>query len=169
MTYCVANTLWTVFTFSASRYYEWLLKTGRSVCFFPSVAGCQVLDPQIAAWLLDPADSASCFQDLLNKYCTRPTTHTPALAELGHKKVRTHTNVTVARRTLQPVQQEHTHTVYKRTQRHFSILCTEILDELGLRIQVKTILSWHLIKWIKKHKTSEGHVERYGSETCSTR
>lgn len=54
-----------------------------------SVAGCQVMDPQIAAWLLDPADSATCFQDLFNKYCTQPATHTSAQAELRHQKVRT--------------------------------------------------------------------------------
>uniref|UniRef100_W5KC02 DNA-directed DNA polymerase n=1 Tax=Astyanax mexicanus TaxID=7994 RepID=W5KC02_ASTMX len=52
------------------------------------VAGCQVLDPQIAAWLLDPADSACCFQDLLIKHCTRPANHTSAQPALGHSKVR---------------------------------------------------------------------------------
>ncbi|XP_035375880.1 DNA polymerase nu [Electrophorus electricus] len=41
------------------------------------VSSCQVLDPQTAAWLLDPADSASCFQDLLNKHCSHPATYTP--------------------------------------------------------------------------------------------
>ncbi|XP_066537770.1 DNA polymerase nu isoform X2 [Hoplias malabaricus] len=51
------------------------------------VASCQVLDPQIAAWLLDPADSACCFQDLLNKHCTRPATHPTAPNALGHNKV----------------------------------------------------------------------------------
>ncbi|XP_046707055.1 DNA polymerase nu isoform X4 [Silurus meridionalis] len=51
------------------------------------VTGCQVLDPQIAAWLLDPADSAPCFQNLFNKYCTRPTTNTPAQTEPRHKTV----------------------------------------------------------------------------------
>ncbi|XP_022534199.2 DNA polymerase nu isoform X2 [Astyanax mexicanus] len=51
------------------------------------VAGCQVLDPQIAAWLLDPADSACCFQDLLIKHCTRPANHTSAQPALGHSKV----------------------------------------------------------------------------------
>ncbi|XP_058250136.1 DNA polymerase nu [Hemibagrus wyckioides] len=51
------------------------------------VASCQVLDPQIAAWLLDPADSASCFQGLFKKYCTQPTTCTPAQSELRNKKV----------------------------------------------------------------------------------
>ncbi|XP_037399622.1 DNA polymerase nu [Pygocentrus nattereri] len=51
------------------------------------VAACQVLDPQIAAWLLDPADSAHCFQDLLSKHCSLPATHTPAQPALGHSKV----------------------------------------------------------------------------------
>ncbi|KAL7875743.1 hypothetical protein AOLI_G00107060 [Acnodon oligacanthus] len=51
------------------------------------VATCQVLDPQIAAWLLDPTDSAQCFQDLLNKHCTLPATHTPAQPVLGHSKL----------------------------------------------------------------------------------
>ncbi|KAL7880522.1 hypothetical protein SRHO_G00027760 [Serrasalmus rhombeus] len=46
-----------------------------------------VLDPQIAAWLLDPADSAHCFQDLLSKHCSLPATHTPAQPALGHSKV----------------------------------------------------------------------------------
>ncbi|XP_072544151.1 DNA polymerase nu [Salminus brasiliensis] len=51
------------------------------------VVGCQVLDPQIAAWLLDPADSACCFQDLLIKHCTCPAIHTSAQPALGHSKV----------------------------------------------------------------------------------
>ncbi|TSN12228.1 HAUS augmin-like complex subunit 3 [Bagarius yarrelli] len=50
-------------------------------------SSCQVLDPQIAAWLLDPADSASCFQDIFKKYCTQPTTHTPVQAEPKNRKV----------------------------------------------------------------------------------
>ncbi|KAM4611595.1 DNA polymerase nu [Polymixia lowei] len=43
------------------------------------VAGCHIQDPQVSGWLLDPADPASCFQDLLNKHRRRPPT-TPALA-----------------------------------------------------------------------------------------
>ncbi|KAL4660914.1 DNA polymerase nu isoform X2 [Arapaima gigas] len=35
------------------------------------MAHCQLLDPQIAAWLLDPADSASSFQHLVAKYSKR--------------------------------------------------------------------------------------------------
>ncbi|KAK3567699.1 hypothetical protein QTP86_021632 [Hemibagrus guttatus] len=65
-----------------------LFSTNRLVhVMFSSVASCQVLDPQIAAWLLDPADSASCFQGLFEKYCTQPTTCTPAQSELRNKKV----------------------------------------------------------------------------------
>lgn len=45
------------------------------VCVF-LVGVCEVQDPQIAAWLLDPGDSAACFQELLNKHC-RPTTYSP--------------------------------------------------------------------------------------------
>ncbi|XP_060731479.1 DNA polymerase nu [Tachysurus vachellii] len=51
------------------------------------VASCQVLDPQIAAWLLDPADSASCFQELFKKYCSHPTTHPLTQSELRNQKV----------------------------------------------------------------------------------
>uniref|UniRef100_A0A8K9Y0W0 Polymerase (DNA directed) nu n=1 Tax=Oncorhynchus mykiss TaxID=8022 RepID=A0A8K9Y0W0_ONCMY len=37
-------------------------------------------DPQVAAWLLDPADPSSCFTNLLTKHCrTPPRTPTPAL------------------------------------------------------------------------------------------
>ncbi|NP_001093496.1 DNA polymerase nu [Danio rerio] len=48
------------------------------------VLGCQVMDPQIAAWLLDPADSSSCFQTLLSKHYTHqftPTTLQPVLEQ----------------------------------------------------------------------------------------
>ncbi|XP_062849422.1 DNA polymerase nu [Trichomycterus rosablanca] len=51
------------------------------------VADCKVLDPQIAAWLLDPADCATCFQDLFNKYCTQPARHVRPQTALEHKKV----------------------------------------------------------------------------------
>ncbi|XP_045921713.1 uncharacterized protein LOC123981106 isoform X5 [Micropterus dolomieu] len=47
------------------------------------VAGCHIQDPQVSGWLLDPANSSSCYQDLLNKHSKRPPT-TPAL---GTKKV----------------------------------------------------------------------------------
>ncbi|XP_028822524.1 DNA polymerase nu-like [Denticeps clupeoides] len=49
----------------------------------------QVLDPQIAAWLLDPADSASCFQELVDKHCPQtpgslpPRHSTPSLSQVA--------------------------------------------------------------------------------------
>ncbi|XP_076016825.1 DNA polymerase nu [Genypterus blacodes] len=64
-----------------------LLRT--ALCFYRQdlnwtrVVGCRIQDPQVSGWLLDPADSSSCFQDLLLKHCRRPhRTHT-----LGTKKV----------------------------------------------------------------------------------
>ncbi|XP_072315533.1 DNA polymerase nu [Eucyclogobius newberryi] len=43
-----------------------------------TLEGCQIQDPQLSGWLLDPIDPATCFQDLLNKHCRNPRT-TPAL------------------------------------------------------------------------------------------
>ncbi|XP_036407695.1 DNA polymerase nu [Megalops cyprinoides] len=37
------------------------------------VAQCRIQDPQIAAWLLDPANPASCFQDLVTKQWGAPS------------------------------------------------------------------------------------------------
>lgn len=56
------------------------------LCSFPPpVSSCRVQDPQVAAWLLDPADPSSCFTNLLTKHCrTPPRTPTPAL---GARKV----------------------------------------------------------------------------------
>ncbi|XP_056318778.1 DNA polymerase nu [Danio aesculapii] len=51
------------------------------------VLGCQVMDPQIAAWLLDPADSSSCFQTLLSKHYTHQFTPTSLQPVLGQAKV----------------------------------------------------------------------------------
>ncbi|KAM6949550.1 LOW QUALITY PROTEIN: DNA polymerase nu [Aplochiton taeniatus] len=50
-----------------------------------TMAGCRIQDPQVSGWLLDPADSASCYHDLLAKHCRRPP-GTPAPA-LGTRKV----------------------------------------------------------------------------------
>ncbi|KAJ8390323.1 hypothetical protein AAFF_G00108920 [Aldrovandia affinis] len=49
-----------------------------------TVAQCRILDPQIAAWLLDPADNASCFQDLVTKHYGRPAE--PPAQPLGPRK-----------------------------------------------------------------------------------
>uniref|UniRef100_A0A8C7XGR1 DNA polymerase nu n=1 Tax=Oryzias sinensis TaxID=183150 RepID=A0A8C7XGR1_9TELE len=48
------------------------------------VSGSQIQDPQVSGWLLDPADQAACYQDLLYKHCKKArSTHS-----LGPKKVR---------------------------------------------------------------------------------
>ncbi|RVE60440.1 hypothetical protein OJAV_G00180800 [Oryzias javanicus] len=47
------------------------------------VSGCQIQDPQVSAWLLDPADQAACYQELLFKHCRKAcNTHS-----LGPKKI----------------------------------------------------------------------------------
>uniref|UniRef100_A0A8C2X349 Polymerase (DNA directed) nu n=1 Tax=Cyclopterus lumpus TaxID=8103 RepID=A0A8C2X349_CYCLU len=47
------------------------------------VAGCHIHDPQVSAWLLDPANPSSCYPELLNKHGKRPR----ATPTLGTKKV----------------------------------------------------------------------------------
>lgn len=59
--------------------------------WFCAVLGCQVMDPQIAAWLLDPADSSSCFQTLLSKHYTHQVMPTSLQHVLGQAKVTIHT------------------------------------------------------------------------------
>ncbi|XP_030635176.1 DNA polymerase nu [Chanos chanos] len=44
----------------------------RQDLFTSSPDPVNVLDPQIAAWLLDPADTASCFRGLVGKHCRIP-------------------------------------------------------------------------------------------------
>ncbi|XP_034146705.1 DNA polymerase nu [Esox lucius] len=49
------------------------------------VSSCRVQDPQVAAWLLDPADPSSCFTDLLTKHSRRPPR--PPTPVLGARRV----------------------------------------------------------------------------------
>uniref|UniRef100_A0A3P8ZGS3 DNA-directed DNA polymerase n=1 Tax=Esox lucius TaxID=8010 RepID=A0A3P8ZGS3_ESOLU len=51
----------------------------------PTVSSCRVQDPQVAAWLLDPADPSSCFTDLLTKHSRRPPR--PPTPVLGARRV----------------------------------------------------------------------------------
>lgn len=53
-----------------------------------SVAGCRIQDPQVSGWLLDPANPCSCYQDLLRKYCKRPSAAAAAAAHGAKKKAR---------------------------------------------------------------------------------
>ncbi|XP_061106699.1 DNA polymerase nu [Conger conger] len=58
-----------VVCYKAKDLLRTLLQHFRGALSWKQVARCRILDPQIAAWLLDPADSASCFQDLVTKHC----------------------------------------------------------------------------------------------------
>ncbi|KAI2662786.1 DNA polymerase nu [Labeo rohita] len=73
--------------FKAKDLLRTALKHFSKDLSWKQVLGCQVMDPQIAAWLLDPADSASCFQTLLSKHCTHPVTSTSLQPALGQAKV----------------------------------------------------------------------------------
>ncbi|KAG5845567.1 hypothetical protein ANANG_G00140660 [Anguilla anguilla] len=64
-----------VVCYKAKDLLRSLLQHFRGDLGWKQVAQCRILDPQIAAWLLDPADSASCFQDLVTKHCRRPAKH----------------------------------------------------------------------------------------------
>uniref|UniRef100_A0A4W3J8W9 DNA polymerase nu pseudo-exo domain-containing protein n=1 Tax=Callorhinchus milii TaxID=7868 RepID=A0A4W3J8W9_CALMI len=53
----------------------------------------EILDPRIAAWLLDPNDTASCFETLIPKYCGRSSlleTTGSTADSFGHPKVSLH-------------------------------------------------------------------------------
>uniref|UniRef100_A0A3B5AE77 DNA polymerase nu n=1 Tax=Stegastes partitus TaxID=144197 RepID=A0A3B5AE77_9TELE len=72
-----------VVCYKAKDLLRSVLQVYRRELNWKRVAGCHIQDPQVSAWLLDPTDPSSCFQDLLNKHCRRPHT-TPAL---GAQKV----------------------------------------------------------------------------------
>lgn len=55
---------------------------GFGYFLFP-VVGCDIHDPLVSDWLLDPANPSSCYQDLLNKHFGMPR----ALPAFGAKKV----------------------------------------------------------------------------------
>ncbi|XP_065104594.1 DNA polymerase nu [Paramisgurnus dabryanus] len=73
--------------FKAKDLFRTALKHFSRDLSWEQVLGCEVMDPQIAAWLLDPADSASCFQTLLSKHYTCPVTRVSMQPVLGHAKV----------------------------------------------------------------------------------
>ncbi|XP_076581726.1 DNA polymerase nu [Chaetodon auriga] len=72
-----------VVCYKAKDLLRTALQLYRRDLSWKQVAGCRIQDPQVSAWLLDPANPSSCFHDLLNKHCRRPRP-TPAL---GTKKV----------------------------------------------------------------------------------
>ncbi|XP_028285604.1 DNA polymerase nu [Parambassis ranga] len=67
-----------VLCYKAKDLLRTALQFYRQDVSWKQVACCQIQDPQVSGWLLDPADPSSSFQDLLNKHCKRPHT-TPVM------------------------------------------------------------------------------------------
>ncbi|KAM4565049.1 DNA polymerase nu [Fundulus diaphanus] len=62
-----------VVCYKAKDFLRTVLLYYRQDLSWKEVAGCQIHDPQVSGWLLDPTDPSSCFHDLLNKHCKRPS------------------------------------------------------------------------------------------------
>ncbi|XP_029939890.1 DNA polymerase nu [Salarias fasciatus] len=73
-----------VVCYKAKDFLRTVLQFYTKDLSWTQVAGCHVQDPQVSGWLLDPADSSSCFQDLLNKHCREPH----KIPTVGPQKVR---------------------------------------------------------------------------------
>nr|XP_014350670.1 PREDICTED: DNA polymerase nu [Latimeria chalumnae] len=61
-----------VVCFKAKDFLRTVLQVYRKDVCWKQIADCEVLDPRIAAWLLDPSDTAPCFQELVTKHCGKP-------------------------------------------------------------------------------------------------
>ncbi|XP_069575105.1 DNA polymerase nu [Brachyistius frenatus] len=72
-----------VVCYKAKDFLRTTLQVNKRDLHWKRVAGCHIQDPQVAAWLLDPTDPSSCYQDLLNKHCKRART----TAAFGTQKV----------------------------------------------------------------------------------
>ena len=68
---------------STANFFEFVRKNPAR-CSVRLVLGCRIQDPQVSGWLLDPADPATCYQDLIKKHL-RPSPPQPAP---GTSKVR---------------------------------------------------------------------------------
>ncbi|KAM9330331.1 DNA polymerase nu [Gastrophryne carolinensis] len=60
--------------FSAKDYVRSIVPVFKNFICLKKVMESLVLDPKIAAWLLDPADSNPTFEDLVKKYCEKTET-----------------------------------------------------------------------------------------------
>uniref|UniRef100_W5M2M0 DNA-directed DNA polymerase n=1 Tax=Lepisosteus oculatus TaxID=7918 RepID=W5M2M0_LEPOC len=69
MLLCILGSAQDVICFKAKDLLCTALQYFGKEISWKQVALCRILDPQIAAWLLDPADTASCFWDLVAKRC----------------------------------------------------------------------------------------------------
>ncbi|XP_067117220.1 DNA polymerase nu [Osmerus mordax] len=75
-----------VVCYKSKDFLRTVLQHYRAHLSWKQVWGCRVQDPQVCAWLLDPADPASCYQDLLSRHC-RVRAHTHTTPALGTRKV----------------------------------------------------------------------------------
>ncbi|KAM6909450.1 DNA polymerase nu [Xenentodon cancila] len=66
-----------VVCFKAKDLLRTALQLYRQELSWKQVSGCQIHDPQVSGWLLDPADPSAGYHDLLYKHCKRQscTTH----------------------------------------------------------------------------------------------
>ncbi|XP_074518459.1 DNA polymerase nu [Halichoeres trimaculatus] len=79
----VLSGLQLVVCYKAKDLLRTALQVYREDLSWKQVAGCHIQDPHVSAWLLDPANPSSSYQELLQKHLRRPCV-TPAL---GTKKV----------------------------------------------------------------------------------
>ncbi|KAM6960389.1 DNA polymerase nu [Tautogolabrus adspersus] len=61
-----------VVCFKAKDLLRTALQVYRGDLSWKQVAGCRIQDPQVSGWLLDPANTSSCYNDLLNKHRKTP-------------------------------------------------------------------------------------------------
>ncbi|XP_032439872.1 DNA polymerase nu [Xiphophorus hellerii] len=83
MILCVLSRSKLVVCYKAKDFLRTVLLLYKQDLSWKQVAGCQIQDPRVSGWLLDPTDPSSCFKDLLNKHCKKPR----ATASLSPDKV----------------------------------------------------------------------------------
>ncbi|XP_043953672.1 DNA polymerase nu-like isoform X2 [Gambusia affinis] len=71
MILCVLSRSKLVVCYKAKDFLRTVLLLYKQDLSWKRVAGCQIQDPQVSGWLLDPTDPSSCFKDLLNKHCKK--------------------------------------------------------------------------------------------------
>ncbi|XP_061566157.1 DNA polymerase nu [Cololabis saira] len=75
-----------VVCYKAKDVLQTTLQFYRQDLSWKQVTGCQIHDPQVSGWLLDPADPSACYDDLLYKHCKRQpfTTHATGAQKVSH-------------------------------------------------------------------------------------
>ncbi|XP_017288658.2 DNA polymerase nu [Kryptolebias marmoratus] len=73
-----------VVCYKAKDLLRTALQHYRDDLSWKQVAGCQIQDPQVSGWLLDPTDPSSCYNDLLYKHCQKsPTASVPGAQKVS--------------------------------------------------------------------------------------